>query len=81
MLVIWFRVLMSQKLRSRESTKVPAPRSHGSCTAGRPDITCGEGRQELDVALGKGAVVGPTAVQDQGDPDDGDAVPAGRPSG
>ena len=67
--------------QEQEQHQGPTPRSYGSRTAGRPDITCGEGRQELHVALGESAIVGPTEVQDQGDPDDGDAVPAGRPSG
>ena len=46
-----------------------------------PDVTCGEGREESDIALGEGSVVGPTEIQHQGNPDDGDAVPARRLSG
>ena len=44
-------------------------------------FTCGEGREESDVALGEGSVVGPTEIQHQGNPDDRDTVPAGRSSG
>lgn len=44
-------------------------------------ITCGEGSEESDIALGEGSIVGPTEVQHQGHPDDGDAVPAGGPPG
>lgn len=63
-----------------EHQGLPPPGATGANQKGT-DITCGEGREESDVALGKGSVVGPTEVQHQGDPDDGDTVPAGGPPG
>lgn len=74
MFMMWLGVLGSSKLRTRDNTGI-------SCLQEGTNVTCAEGLEESNVALSEGSVVGPTEVQHQGHPDDGDIVPAGEPSG
>ena len=64
----------------KEYQGLPPPGAMGARPEGT-NITCGEGTEESDIALGERSVVGPTEVQHQGHPDDGDSVPAGGPPG
>lgn len=74
--MVWGSVFLETKDQGEHGGFLP-PGATGANHEGTY-ITCGEGCEESNVALGEGLVVGPTEVQHQGHPDDGDIVPAER---